>query len=195
MKETWECVYAHKLFQVVVNMGRIVSVSGDAPKWAKGMRIRHFKRTVWKAFGDVERKPDEIRSIEGSPQVAAPCAESPEKDQATEESIEDAGGGSLECAVGPEPHLVPEVPEPNRRKEAVPRVRLGEQRVSAGTSLKDALKLARSLGCRVHTVRKSGEIRVAHPNINRRINANNRKKDAPKKLITFLNQLQASLPS
>jgi hypothetical protein len=74
-------------------------------------------------------------------------------------------------------------------------VRLGEQRVSAGTSLKDALKLARSLGCRVHTVRKSGEIRVAHPNINRRINANNRKKDAPKKLITFLNQLQASLPS
>jgi len=57
-------------------------------------------------------------------------------------------------------------------------------------SLRKALKLARKLGCTVHTVDRSGEIRISHAKMGRRINANNRKKDAPRALVSFLIRLQ-----
>jgi len=56
MKEVWVGQYAYRPFRVTVDRGKIIEVEGDL-KWAKGMRLRHFKRTVWKhCTGEVRRE-------------------------------------------------------------------------------------------------------------------------------------------
>lgn len=189
MKEVWYGIYGDRAFRVTVKFGKIVEVEGDLA-WAKGLRIRHFKRTVWKACGDVER--EEERCIEVSPQ-----------DGETEEEIECIGPNQeeIEAAPGEISRVVdslqlddpvPELRQPARPETTVSSVRrrCRETEVFPGMNLKKALRAARRMGCTVHNVRRSGEVRVFHPNTKKRINANRRKKDASRALTTFLIQLQ-----
>ncbi len=54
-------------------------------------------------------------------------------------------------------------------------------------NLHEALTLAAKLGCEVSTVRRTGEVLVTHAL--RRVRINNRRKDAPRALLTLLARL------
>ncbi len=171
MKEAWVGKYLEQPFRVIVNgvTGRIVHAEG-APIWAKGLRIRQFKREIWGSTnGKVEREiEDEVADVP------------PETGYSVEDVVPDEG-------------RVVEIPqEAEASREKKPRTKQPSRDVliHPGMNLKKALRAARRLGCMVHTVRRSGEVRVAHPAVKKRINANNRKKDAPRSLTAFLTQLQ-----
>ena len=189
MKEVWYGIYGDREFRVTVKFGKIVGVEGDLA-WAKGLRIRHFKRTVWKACGDVER--EEERCIEVSPQDGE-AEEEIECIGPNQEEIEAAPGEISRVVDGLQlDDPVPELQQPTRPETTVSSVRRRrrETEVFPGMNLKKALRAARRMGCTVHNVRRSGEVRVFHPNTKKRINANRRKKDASRALTTFLIQLQ-----
>jgi len=196
--EVWTGNYAGRLFRITVKFGKIVEVEGDL-SWAKGMRIRHFKRTVWKYGGpnSVEREPDEIRTIE----VQQPMGEAGEETQDTSQRVSEGertvGEGPGGCKMSSSPCSMPEVQEAQQgNAQHLPLVRLlrrGRINITPAMSLRTALKAARHLGCFVYIANRTGEVRIAHPTMSRRINANCRRKDAPRKLTTFLTQLQDSL--
>lgn len=193
MREVWYGIYDDRAFRVIVKFGKIVDVEGDLA-WAKGLRIRHFKRTVWKAYGDVEREADEERCIEVSPQVGETCKESGGEGQ-HEETPDPGTGEDAQLVDGTrEPDQMPELRQHTRPETTVSSVRRRRRRaeIFPGMNLKKALRAARRMGCTVHNVRRSGEVRVFHPTVKKRINANRRKKDAPRALTTFLMQLQAA---
>ena len=171
MKEIWVGTHFNGPFRVTVDTvtGKIVNVEGRIP-WAKGCRIRQFKRTIWRGYGDVSlEEPD--APVET---VAKPEAPPDEK------SIED-------------------LPQAVETCEKVPEDRLSRQRreilITSGMNLRDALQAAEKLGCYVRTVRRKGEVRISHPRMGKRINANRRKKNASRVLTTFLSQLQDQLSS
>ena len=189
MRETWVGTCMWGPFRVFVKMGRIVGGEG-MPPWAKGLRIRQFKREIWKGTqGHVEQEIDEIESkgvdlpdrAEDSVGGAGP---SEGAGGAYQESLHE-GGSEDNDSQAPPPD-----PKPGKTRET------GRQLVTMGTSLKDALKIARGLGCHVRPVRRKGEVRISHPlKKKKRINANARKKDAPKNFISYLNQLSDLLES
>lgn len=171
MKETWVGTYRDCPFRVIVNpvTGRIVEERG-APVWAKGLRIRQFKREVWKGDGNVEReiesKVDDLLTDPRGPEGIAPD--------------EDA--------------VVSVLPDVATTKTDRPKRQTSLRiRITAGMNLKEALRAARRLGCVVHTVRRSGEIRVFHTSAKGRVNANNRKKGAPRSLTTYLAKLPGAV--
>ncbi len=166
MQETWVGKYAGTAFSVVVNTvtGRVVTEEG-APKWAKGLSIRNFKRAIWRGFGDVEREEDE-------------------RDDLPEEARPAYGVG------GDEGTISEDLPEMGESREKSSRSKRQIVPVTPGMNLKNALQAARKLGCTVRTVRRSGEVRVSHASCHRRVNLNRRKKSAPRSLTTFLIQLQ-----
>lgn len=193
MKEVWIGHYVNRPFRVTVNMGRIVGVEGDL-SWAKGLRIRHFKRTIWKNHGHVEREAEEEKCTEVSPQVGE-TREEIECIGPSQEEIEAAPGEISRMVDGLQlDDSVPELQQPDRPETAVStmRRRCRGTEIFPGMNLKKALRAARRMGCTVYNVRRSGEVRILHPTTKKRINANRRKKDASRALTTFLTQLQAS---
>ena len=59
--------------------------------------------------------------------------------------------------------------------------------IQRGISHRDALNIAKSIGCRIDFPNKTGEVRVTAPN-GRRVRMNNRRKDASLQLLTVLRQ-------
>ena len=59
--------------------------------------------------------------------------------------------------------------------------------VYEGMSLRDALAVAREIGCTVSHPRRTGEVRIEKDG--KRLNVNNRKKDAPRVLVWMLRDL------
>ena len=62
-----------------------------------------------------------------------------------------------------------------------------------GCSRVKALKMAKSLGGSVKNKRRTGEVVVRHPDWNRPVTINNRRKDAPRYLVAKLNRLAERL--
>jgi len=60
----------------------------------------------------------------------------------------------------------------------------------SGMNLRDALNLARDLGCTVAWVHRTGEWRVSHPTWGKSMRVNSRRKDAPRALSTKLRHLE-----
>ncbi|HMN95444.1 MAG TPA: hypothetical protein PKC43_04440 [Phycisphaerales bacterium] len=63
-------------------------------------------------------------------------------------------------------------------------------RPNGNLSLRQARLICRRLGGRVEDVNCTGEERYGHPAMSRTVKVNKRRKDAPRKLITFLRQLE-----
>lgn len=63
--------------------------------------------------------------------------------------------------------------------------------ISTALSLRDARWHWLQLGGVVTDVRRTGEERYSHPNIQRPITVNKRRKDAPRKLVTALRRVAA----
>ena len=59
--------------------------------------------------------------------------------------------------------------------------------IRRGISHRDALSIAKSIGCRIDFPNKTGEVRVTAPN-GCRVRINNRRKDASLRLLTVLRQ-------
>jgi hypothetical protein len=59
----------------------------------------------------------------------------------------------------------------------------------SGMNRRSALGLAKELGCRVERVRRTGEVRVSHPELQRPIRINARRKDTGRILTVALRQL------
>jgi hypothetical protein len=192
MREVWIGHYVNRPFRVTVKFGKIVRVEGELP-WAKGMRIRHFKRTIWKNHSYVEREripEDTGRTIEVSPQVGETEKEV-ECIGPNQEEIEQAPGEILRVVDGLricDP--VPKVQPHTRLKAALPKVR-PRRVIPSGMNRRNALQYARQMGCKVHHVNRTGEVRITHPSMAKSVLINNRRKDAPRALTTFLTQLQA----
>ena len=173
MREIWIGEYAGRKFRVVVNFGKIVVAEGLP--WALGLRIRPFKRTVWKLGGSYVEREIDVR-----PPMATYREEGHEESQ-TEGAGVDEGHRSVSS--------MQNLREP---ESPVHRVRLSARRgneVTTGMALKKALRIARKLGCVVHTVKRSGEVRIYHTEKKKRLNINHRRKSAPRVLTTFLTQL------
>lgn len=66
-------------------------------------------------------------------------------------------------------------------------------RIRRGMNLREALKAASDMGCAVNGVHGTGEVRITHPMMERKIVCNNRRKDAPRELTTRLAQLYIRL--
>jgi hypothetical protein len=198
MKEVWVGTWGGKAFRITVRLGKIIKADYDYPPWAKGMRIRHFKRTIWKGHGDVEREVNESRTIEVSPPPGETEKES-EQEDVSQEEIEAAPSEIMQVVGGlrlDDP--VPEVRDTSRREDPVPEVRPRKRRgvrIFPGMSLRKALKAAHRLGCEISIPRRSGEVRIDHPKMKERQNVNSRRKDAPRALTCALLQLQAELTS
>jgi hypothetical protein len=60
--------------------------------------------------------------------------------------------------------------------------------IPTGINLRNALDIARNLGCSVECVRRTGEIRVSHPRMLKSYKAKHptRRKDCPMKLVVWL---------
>lgn len=58
-----------------------------------------------------------------------------------------------------------------------------------GMNLREALSTARGLGCTIAQIRGTGELIVSHPQVERRVVINRRRKDAPRELTTMLRRL------
>jgi len=59
----------------------------------------------------------------------------------------------------------------------------------SGINRRNALQLARHLGCEIQPVRGTGELRVFHPDLPRPVRINARRKDAGRALSKALRQL------
>jgi len=202
MQEVWIGNYAHRPFRVTVKLGKIVKVEGDLA-WAKGMRIRHFKRTVWKYGGPnrVERErstKDASRSIPVSPQDGE--TEKARSQEVSQEEIE-AAPAEIERVFRGRHHndKVSSLRTPPETRPSLPRVR--RPRISSGMGLRRALRAAKIMGCEVDHIWGTGETRISHRLLlqedgsRRTVVLNQRKKDAPRALTSFLTQLKAALPS
>jgi len=64
----------------------------------------------------------------------------------------------------------------------------------SGIDTRKAVQLAIELGCRVEHVRRTGEQRVSHPNVAHSVRFNGRRRDAGRRLTTFLRHVR-ELPS
>jgi hypothetical protein len=58
-----------------------------------------------------------------------------------------------------------------------------------GANLRQTLKESERMGCRVTTIRRTGELRISHPAIDRTVKLNGRRKDTPRALTCFLRRL------
>lgn len=58
-----------------------------------------------------------------------------------------------------------------------------------GCNLRQALRSARSLGCRVRCPRRTGEVLVSHPAVPGSVRVNARRKDAPRALTGLLDEV------
>jgi hypothetical protein len=56
-------------------------------------------------------------------------------------------------------------------------------------NLRQTLKYAEKLGCKVEKIRRSGEIRISHRDLPRPIRINGRRKDVPRKLESALRRI------
>jgi len=63
----------------------------------------------------------------------------------------------------------------------------------SGCNLRDALEYARHLGCAITDVKKTGELRVGHLLMCKPVKVNERRKDCPRELSTFLRRLERKL--
>ena len=63
-----------------------------------------------------------------------------------------------------------------------------------GMSRRQAVRLARRLGCTVEAVRGTGELRLRHPAWSRALRFNRRRKDAPRPVALALRRLQEQRP-
>jgi hypothetical protein len=61
--------------------------------------------------------------------------------------------------------------------------------LKAGISLRKACSVARQLDCRVRGVRRTGELLVSHPRLQKMIRVNARRKDRPRSLLVTLRQV------
>lgn len=59
-----------------------------------------------------------------------------------------------------------------------------------GANLRQTLKEAERMGCRVKTIRRTGEFRISHPAIGRTVKLNGRRKDTPRALTCFLRRIE-----
>jgi hypothetical protein len=59
----------------------------------------------------------------------------------------------------------------------------------SGANLDDAIELAVTLGCEVKSVRRTGEIKVKHPDLPKSVRVNGRRKDCPRQLSCYLKRL------
>lgn len=66
--------------------------------------------------------------------------------------------------------------------------------IARGTSLREALKCARKIGCQVDYPNRTGEVRVTTPD-GRRSRINGRRKDATLRLLTLMRQTMRSMSS
>lgn len=64
-----------------------------------------------------------------------------------------------------------------------------ERLQSRQVSLREAIGIARSLGCSVEPCHRNGEIEFAHPRYFRRVRVNARRKDTPRVVMTMLRVL------
>lgn len=175
MREVWIGEYAGRPFRVIVKFGRITEVDGDIT-WAHGLRIRPFKRMLWKFGGAYVERESDVRQP-----MATHCEEGHEEGQ----TVCDSG-------IGEGHHPVSSMQDPRGSEIPVHQVRPSTRKgdaVTTGMALKKALRIAQNLGCVVHTVKRSGEVRIYHTEKKKRINVNHRRKSAPRVLTTFLTQL------
>lgn len=56
--------------------------------------------------------------------------------------------------------------------------------------LRKTLARARSLGCQIEWLHRTGELMVSHASLARRVRLNGRRKDAPDRLLTFLARIE-----
>ena len=59
----------------------------------------------------------------------------------------------------------------------------------SGVNLLDCVRIAKQLGCDVQPVNGTGEIRFSHPNIQKSVRVDGRRKDAPRALTAWLNRI------
>jgi hypothetical protein len=62
-------------------------------------------------------------------------------------------------------------------------------RVLIGANLLDCENVAKRLGCNVEPVNRTGEIRFTHPNVQKSMRIDGRRKDAPRALTAWLNRI------
>lgn len=60
---------------------------------------------------------------------------------------------------------------------------------ASGMNRRDALVVAKELGCHVKRVRRTGELRISHPNLMKPIRINSRRKDTGRILTVALRRL------
>jgi hypothetical protein len=56
-------------------------------------------------------------------------------------------------------------------------------------SMREALKEAEELGCEVKLLRRTGEYMISHPDFERRLRINGRRKDTPRVVNAMLDKL------
>jgi hypothetical protein len=61
--------------------------------------------------------------------------------------------------------------------------------LTLGANLDKCVSVARELGIEVTSVRRTGEIRFTHADMDRSIRVNRRRKDAPLAVIKFINEV------
>ncbi|MDP9174567.1 MAG: hypothetical protein M3O30_11965 [Planctomycetota bacterium] len=66
-------------------------------------------------------------------------------------------------------------------------------KIASGINRRNALDIARSLGCDIAHLRRTGEVLVTHASLPRPIRLNNRRKDAARILTTTLRRLAATV--
>lgn len=62
--------------------------------------------------------------------------------------------------------------------------------MKGGGDLRHELRRALDLGCTVEPVHKSGDYRVSHPAQSRSLTISGHRRDAPRSLTTYLNQVE-----
>jgi hypothetical protein len=61
--------------------------------------------------------------------------------------------------------------------------------IPTGIDLRKAFAIAAGLGCQVHCIRCTGEMRVSHPKMPKPCKVNARRKDCPRQLIVWMRYL------
>jgi hypothetical protein len=59
--------------------------------------------------------------------------------------------------------------------------------------LREALLVARALGCSVEPIPRTGELMIGHPAVLHRCRISGRRKDTPKRLLSFLRRVKEAL--
>jgi hypothetical protein len=62
----------------------------------------------------------------------------------------------------------------------------------AGINVRNALHIAKDIGCRIEPVRRTGEIPVSHP-VQKPYKLDARRKDCPRKLVVWLRSIAQRL--